>query len=157
MRFRNRTFLSRGVIGCGVVLLLGVSALASPLTADAQVVEQREGRANPVEVMFRSALYGGGTGLLLGGAYLLVRDGDDPSDSEILRWSAAGGVFAGVAVGAIYVATRPSPGSMLTGRQAGSGFRTGVFLDLGLKVRPERDTTGRSRSVLGLPVVRVVF
>lgn len=75
----------------------------------AQVVEARESEANPAPVLLRATLYGAGTGLVLGGAYLLVKDDDGPDTGEVLRWSTAGGAAAGFLIGLIYVATRPQP------------------------------------------------
>jgi len=73
----------------------------------AQVVEGRDAEANPASVIFRSTLYGAGTGLVLGGAYILVADDADTGD--VLRWSTAGGAAAGVLIGLAYLATRSEP------------------------------------------------
>jgi hypothetical protein len=76
----------------------------------AQVVEEREKTpSNPGKVIFRTTLYGGATGLVLGGAYALIEDDDDLSTGEILKWGVAGGVAAGFLIGLIYVVARPEP------------------------------------------------
>lgn len=87
--------------------LLALVGARQPLNA--QVVEGRDAEANPASVMFRSTLYGAGTGLALGGAYALIEEGGDPSTGEILRWGTAIGAAAGLAVGLVYVATRSQP------------------------------------------------
>lgn len=98
----NRNISLRQVI-VGLVL-----TCVLPSAGRAQVVEERHGEANPTEVIFRSTLYGAGTGLLLGGAYSLVKS-DDVSTWEVLRWSVAGGAAAGALIGVIYVLARPEP------------------------------------------------
>ena len=76
-------------------------------TGSAQVVEAREGSTNPAEVLFKSTLFGAGTGLALGGAYVLVAD--DVDTGEVLRWSTAGGAAGGLLIGLVYMVTRSDP------------------------------------------------
>ena len=87
---------------------LALTALALVLTfsstASAQVVEAREGSANPAEVLFRSTLFGAGTGLALSGAYVLADD--DVDAGAALRWGAAGGAAGGFLIGLVYMVTR---------------------------------------------------
>lgn len=86
-----------------------------PSGSSAQVIETREAESNPSSVLFRSTLYGAGTGFVLGGAYALV-DGDDPSTGELLRWGTAIGAGAGLLIGLVYVASRADAAE--DGRQA---------------------------------------
>lgn len=74
-----------------------------PGTLSGQVVEARESEANPASVLFRSTLYGAGTGLVLTGAYALI---DDDDVGERLRWGTAIGAGAGLLVGLVYLASR---------------------------------------------------
>jgi hypothetical protein len=73
----------------------------------AQVVESRDAEANPASAIFRSTLYGAGTGVVLAGAYTLIREGDNAWDA--LRWGAGGGAIVGLMIGVIHVATRAEP------------------------------------------------
>jgi len=118
-------------------------ALASPNGLSAQVVEGRDSEANPASVIFRSTLYGVGTGLVLGGAYALI---DGGSTSEALRWGAASGAAAGLLVGLIYVATRSEP--------EGSADDVGMLqlADGGLRFSPARMLTTHVRDVPPFPV-----
>ena len=75
----------------------------------AQVIEERKGESNPGALLFKTTLYGVGTGLILGGAYALVEDNPDVSTSEALRWSAAGGAVGGLLVGLVYLIAGPTP------------------------------------------------
>lgn len=90
-------------------IVLGI-ALACVLQshASAQVVEQREEK-NPGGIIFKSILYGAGSGLLLGGAYALIEDDEDIDTADCLKWGAAIGAGGGLAIGLIYLATRPEP------------------------------------------------
>ena len=81
--------------------------MANANAASAQVVEAREGSSNPAEILFKSTLFGAGTGLALGGAYLLVADA--PDVGETLRWSTAGGAAGGLLIGLVYMVTRSDP------------------------------------------------
>ncbi len=79
-------------------------------TAQAQVIEQRKGQSNPGTIIFKTTLYGAGTGLVLGGAYALVKsDNSDVSTGDALKWGVAGGAAAGAVIGVIYVLLRPEP------------------------------------------------
>jgi len=92
-----------------IAAILALSALVGTSDAvSAQVVEGREAEANPASVIFRSTLYGAGTGLALGGAYALIEQGDADT-GDILRWGAALGTAGGLLVGLLYVATRSEP------------------------------------------------
>ena len=95
----------RTIPGSALTALILMMAFSS--TASAQVVEAREGSSNPAEILFKSTLYGAGTGLALGGAYVLVAD--DVDTGEVLRWSTAGGAAGGLLVGLIYMVTRSDP------------------------------------------------
>lgn len=92
----------RSRLGSALTALALLSGVAG--TASAQVVEAREGSANPAEVLFRSTLFGAGTGLALGGAYVLVDD--DVDVGQTLRWSTAGGAAGGLLIGLVYMVTR---------------------------------------------------
>ena len=118
-------------------------ALASPDALKAQVVEDRDSEANPASVLFRSTLYGVGTGLVLGGAYALI---DQGSTSEALRWGAASGAAAGLLVGLVYVATRSEP--------EGSANEVGMLqlADGELRFSPARMFTTHVRDMPPFPV-----
>jgi len=145
-------------------LSLGPAVIALALaclfqdSVSAQVVEKREGEANPAAVLFRSTLYGAGTGLVLGGAYALVEEDDDPSTGEILKWGTAGGAAAGFLIGLVYVITRSGP--------EGDAEVTGVLQlergDLGIAMptillAEQRDITGRSSRAAEVNLVKVRF
>jgi hypothetical protein len=93
-----RTFAFIGPAVVALALFTG-----RPGTLDAQVVEARESESNPATVLFRSTLYGAGTGLVVTGAYSLI-DNDDVG--ERLRWGTAIGAGAGLLVGLVHLATR---------------------------------------------------
>ncbi len=106
--------------------LLSVLLLAFALTtpAAAQVIETREGSANPMVEVFKSTTYGALAGLLLGSAAALASD-DNDNDEEYVRWGFVGGTFFGFGYGIYHVASRPRPGrAMLQGD--GSGWNVGV-------------------------------
>ena len=90
------------------LLLVASTLFASRVSA--QVVETRQGEANPMVSVFKSTLYGAAAGTLLGLAVELV-DGD--SDFEATKWGFVGGTFFGFAYGFYHVATRSEPGSAL--------------------------------------------
>jgi len=78
--------------------------------ANAQVIEERERSAsNPGKSIFRTTLYGAGTGLVLGGAYALIEDDEDTSTLDCLKWGTAIGAASGLVIGLIYVVARPEP------------------------------------------------
>jgi hypothetical protein len=145
-------------------LSLGPAAIALALfcsfqeSVSAQVVEKRQGEANPAAVIFRSTLYGAGTGLVLGGAYALIEEDDDPSTGEILKWGTAGGAAAGFLIGLVYVITRSEP--------KGDAEVTGVLQlergDLGIAVptilmAEQRDVAGRTARAAEVNLVKVRF
>ena len=93
--------------------LLAGSLIASSClygTASAQVIEEREqGDSNPGKSIFRTTLYGAGTGLVLGGAYALIEDDEDTSTVDCLKWGTAIGAATGLVIGIVYVVARPEP------------------------------------------------
>jgi len=135
-------------------------ALALVLTmgtgVSAQVVEGRDSEANPASVIFRSTLYGAGTGLALGGAYALVNDDDDTGD--ILRWGVATGAAAGLLIGLVHIATRSEPEEDTNGvgmlRFDGAGV--GLSMDGVLSTRMVR-LPDRAFRVLDIRLVGVGF
>lgn len=74
--------------------------------AAAQVRVERTGEENPAMTITKSVLWGGLAGLMLGGATALAVE---KNEVEIVKWFAVGGVFGGLAVGVLHVATRPGP------------------------------------------------
>ncbi|GJM44565.1 MAG: hypothetical protein DHS20C21_14070 [Gemmatimonadota bacterium] len=74
----------------------------------AQVSETRSSSANPMVEVFRSTLYGGLAGVLLGSAVALAKEDDD--GSETVRWGFVGGTFFGFGFGIHHVYARPQPG-----------------------------------------------
>jgi hypothetical protein len=119
--------------------------------ASAQVIETREGDSNPGKVLFLSTLYGAGTGLVLGGAYALVDDDDDPGTGDILQWGVAAGAATGLVVGLIYCATRSEPQG--TAEEVGLLRMNGS--DVGVSV-PTVRASPAARSV-GLTLMTVGF
>lgn len=81
--------------------------------APAQIVEHREGDANPMAAVFKSTIYGGGAGALLGLAISLV---DEDDDGEPVKWGFVAGTFFGFGYGLYHVSTRPEPGALLERR-----------------------------------------
>ena len=100
--------LSRAAVPMVVAALLGAPE------APAQIVEHREGDANPMAAVFKSTIYGGGAGLLLGLALTLVDEDDD--DGEPVKWGFVAGTFFGFGYGLYHVATRPEPTGLLERR-----------------------------------------
>jgi hypothetical protein len=98
----------RTVTRCALLAALLIPALARP--ASAQVIETREGDSNPMVAVFKSTLYGGGAGTLLGLAIAVADDGDS---SEPVRWGFVVGTFFGFAYGIYHVSTRPEPHALL--------------------------------------------
>jgi hypothetical protein len=91
--------IRRSLLGSAFTALLFLVGSGS---AAAQVqVEGWGGRANSAEILFRSTLYGAGTGLAVGGAYALARDEVDVSGA--LRWGTAGGAAGGMLIGLVYM------------------------------------------------------
>lgn len=134
----------------GVAVLLLVAGATSPASMEAQVVEGREAEANPASVLFRSTLYGAGTGAALGGAYLLIAD--DPDAGDVMSWSVAGGAAAGLLIGALYAVTRSEPedGEAALMRFGSAGWRVSVgeLVPIGW---------GRGPGAADLPLVRLTF
>ncbi|MGQ0721959.1 MAG: hypothetical protein ACT4PE_10355 [Candidatus Eiseniibacteriota bacterium] len=98
------TCLSRGSAAVLAAVLLCAAE------APAQIVEHREGDANPMAAVFKSTMYGGGAGALLGLAVSLVDEGDD---GEPVKWGFVAGTFFGFGYGLYHVSTRPSPRAFL--------------------------------------------
>ena len=84
--------------------------------ARSQIIEQRQGDANPMVSVFKSTIYGGLAGLLVGGAIELVKD---DADGEALKWGFVVGTFLGLGYGIYHVSTRPSPFGFLEGGRDG--------------------------------------
>ena len=61
--------------------------------------------------MFKSTIYGGLAGLVLGGAIAWASDSDD--NAETIRWSFVGGTFFGFGYGIYHVTRRPQPRAAL--------------------------------------------
>lgn len=98
---RRRSLFGSALTALG--LLVGFGA------ASAQVqVEAWGGGASPAEVLFRSTLFGAGTGLAVSGAYALARD--DVDISGALRWGTAGGAAGGMLIGLVYMIVRSGEG-----------------------------------------------
>ena len=57
------------------IALASLCAFQDSLSA--QVIEGREGEANPSAALFKATAFGAGTGLLIGGAYALMTDADE--------------------------------------------------------------------------------
>ncbi len=94
-----------------VVALLCVLTIAS--ASSAQIIESRQGDANPMVSVFKSTIYGGLAGLVLGLAVELV---DDDEDADAVKWGFVGGTFLGFGYGIYHVTSRPAPGSALLER-----------------------------------------
>jgi len=92
-------FVSIALAAC---LASGLFAAA----ADAAVVVTRRGDENPMQEVARSVLYGGLTGLMVGGVFAIADDGGD--DGAKLRWGLVAGTMVGLAVGLHHVSSRPS-------------------------------------------------
>lgn len=132
---------------CQAIMLAVLIVLVGQSGTRAQVVEEREGQSNPAGVVFKSVLYGVGTGLLIGGAYALVEDDDDVDTEDILKWSAAIGAAGGAGVGLIYVATRPEPKGDVeeygAAEREEDDFRVAVQPGLTLNARQYRPNSGK--------------
>ena len=108
---------SRRAPGAVALALLGLLMFALADPAAAQVTEVRRGEANPVVSIFKSTIYGGLAGLVLGGAIELI---DDDDDSDALKWGFVGGTFFGFGYGIYHVTKRPEPyGAFLEGGEQG--------------------------------------
>ena len=91
--------------------LLTLSLLAAATPAGSAVNVDRSGTENPMVEVARSTIYGGVTGLLLGGALALAVP--DNKDSDYLKWGFVAGTFFGFGYGLHHIATRPSPQALL--------------------------------------------
>jgi hypothetical protein len=92
------------------LLILGmVSSLVVPTAAAVNV--ERSGSENPMVEVARSTIYGGLTGLVLGGAIAWARDGDN--GYNIVRWGFVAGSFFGFGYGLYHVSSRPSARALL--------------------------------------------
>jgi hypothetical protein len=97
--------------GVLVSIALGIALIAMiPSGASAQIVETREGDANPMVSVFKSTIYGGLAGLVVG---LAIEVADDDDSNDALRWSFVGGTFVGLGFGIYHVMSRPGPGQAL--------------------------------------------
>jgi len=106
-----------------VPLLLAVTlVLLLAAGSRAQVVETRRSEGNPMIDVFKSTLYGGAAGLVLGLAVELVDDDDDNSDAP--KWGFVTGTFFGFGYGLYYVTTRSRPEGLL--RRDAGGWSIGV-------------------------------
>ena len=94
-----RTFILVSVI---------LALFAADIRADVDVV--RVGAENPMITVAKATMWGGVTGLILGGAIALVAD---DNEIDIIKWSLVGGVFVGFGFGVYHVMSRPSGESSL--------------------------------------------
>src|SRR6266850_4851019 len=92
-----------------LVPLLAACILIATLApaAGAAVNVQRTGSENPMQEVFKSVIYGGLAGIVLGSAIALADKGND-NDGDIMRWSFVGGTFLGLGFGIYHVTSRPS-------------------------------------------------
>lgn len=111
-RLSSRRGSFRRLALCTCLIPLVVLA-ASP--ASAQITEQRESAANPVVEVFKSTLYGGAAGLIVGLAIDVARD----EDAEGTRWGFVAGTFFGLGYGIYHVSNRPEIQTSLLQAQDG--------------------------------------
>jgi hypothetical protein len=116
----GRRAVSR-LVAVALLVLVAGACLAPP--ASAQIIETRQGDANPMVSVFKSTIYGGLAGLVVGLAIAVASDDND--DGDAIRWGFVGGTFLGLGYGIYDVATRPSPGRALLEGGAG-GWSVGV-------------------------------
>ena len=102
-----------------ITSLLATLSTWVPVEAAAQVQVVRRGEENPVKSVFKSTLYGGGAGLLLGLATSLLVDDEDAKE-ETVKWFFVGGTFFGFGYGIYHVTHRPEPRAALTLRRSGT-------------------------------------
>jgi len=138
------------------VVILTVMVYCASGSACAQVTEVRQGESNPSGVLFHSTLYGAGTGLVLGGAYALVKKGDNPSTGSILSWSIAGGAALGFLVGVIYLTSRPQPRGLASSEE---GSRPGrlELLAPSISLTEHRKLGGGTSRVMELSLLKTSF
>lgn len=87
---------------------LGLGPLAA--TAHAQVRVERHGAENPMVEVFKSTIYGGLAGLLVGGA---IEWASEDSNGDAVKWGFITGTFVGLGFGLYWVSTRPQPKAAL--------------------------------------------
>jgi hypothetical protein len=93
-----------------VLLILAMTAgIGAPAAAAVNV--ERSGSENPMVEVARSTIYGGLTGLVLGGAIAWARDGDN--GYNIVRWGFVAGSFFGFGYGLYHVSSRPTARALL--------------------------------------------
>lgn len=92
-------------------LALALAWSAAVPAAHAEVSIRRESQENPVVEVFRSTIYGGLAGLMLGGAVAWATESDDSGD--IVKWGFVLGTFGGFAAGVAFAASRPQPASLV--------------------------------------------
>lgn len=88
--------------------------------ASAQIVDTRHSSANPMVEIFKSTIYGGLAGIVLGSALELAIDNDD--GGEYVKWGFVGGTFFGFGFGVYHVQTRGQPRALLEGGTDGWAF-----------------------------------
>jgi len=140
------SFSPRTVVAALLALLLAGAAAAPP--ARAQVYETRESSANPMVEVFKSTIYGGLAGLLLGSALALALNDDNNEDT--VKWAFVGGTFFGFGYGVYHVTTRPQPHALLEGTHDGWAFaRPDVTLEMAT-ARPGVATALRAERATGI-------
>ena len=98
----------------GTLLLVALAAqLVAPAVCSAASKDSKD--FNPFAEVVKDMAWGALGGLILGGAIALVNNDSNSSD-EILRWSVAGGTFAGLGYGLYRLSKAPPPSSMLEWR-----------------------------------------
>jgi hypothetical protein len=95
----------------GGLALAGVLVTLAAPASEAAVNIERESHENPVVEVFRSTIYGGLAGLVVGGAIAWATESDD--SGEIVKWGFVTGTFVGLAAGIAFAARRPQPTSLL--------------------------------------------
>lgn len=130
-----------------VCSLLALSMLLGAWTPSRAAVNvERSGSENPMVEVARSTLYGGLTGLLLGGALAIASDGKH--DASMVRWGFVGGTFFGFGFGLWHVTARPRANALLEIENGGLRMQPPTLVLL-----PERGANGRD--VLGTRVALV--
>jgi hypothetical protein len=104
-----------------VALLLVAMAGWGARSARAAVNIERQGSENPMIEVFKSTIYGGLAGLVVGSAIALAAE----NGAEPVRWGFVAGTFVGLGAGIIHVSSRPQPTALLElggGRATSGGF-----------------------------------
>jgi hypothetical protein len=99
-----------------ILLCAAVLLGAFPAPSSAEVTVERGWYENPVVEVFRSTVYGGLAGLVVGGAIALAVGSDG---GEIMRWSIVGGTAIGLGAGIAFVSRRPQPAALLELKNGG--------------------------------------